>query len=779
MYMTSALALLLGTSALTALGQPAELPEENSETGDTVRVLGQVTVSARRREETLQEVPIAVTTISSDQMLEQVIQDTSDLTSALPGIRFANSGTTAGPAVSARGQGRLPLGEYSGAVVIYFAEVPMPNEGVFIPTYDLENIQGLKGPQGTLFGRNALTGAVLLTPKAPSYDFGGEIAVGAGDFNYRKVGGVLNVPIVEDKAALRIAGEYRKRDGYVDIVGRDDDAYNQDRLSLRASLLLEPTADLQNVTILDYLDSDEVGGTPFLTYTIPTGLVYGIGLGPAVDAAVAAQQDLGPYAIQINGENYEKRELFGLTNKTTFDLGNVKLVNIFGYRRSELDSRTDTDGTLLLLNHVGGPRSNEQYTEEFQVQGSGFDDKLNWIAGTFFYWKNSLNEQGNRSDVLALGPWREAYDERRSQAVYGQLDYDLSDILDGLTLTGGLRQTWDQLEICSLTAAGSTTEMPPIGPDGCAAYDGGGVFPPSSTVDDKYEATTYTLAANYQYLDGHSVYVTHRKGFREGGINSPQFTTAGVTNNPPCPGGGTLCRDLRPYQAFSPQTTLDYEIGFKSLFQWSNGVQASMNVAFYQADHEDIQSVAVLGGLINPSDPGLPPFGALTYNGGTIRTKGVEADLVVQPIDGLRLFANLNYSDGEQVEPNMLDIVGFAPSSSQLQEVLDYGFGASYRIPLGDGRSSLSAAADWFHKDAVFSGDPATTVPAYDVVNARLAWESALGSSIDLSVFARNLLDEEYIFNTASAAPAFGFTTFHRGEPRILGIEATYRFGAE
>jgi iron complex outermembrane recepter protein len=773
---------------------------------------GQVVVYARRRAEALQKVPVAIAAISKAQLAERSIKSTTDLTSAVPGVHLHYSGTSSNPDIESRGASRLPLGDTPGAVAVYFAEVPLSNESTFIPTFDLGSVEVLKGPQGTLFGRNALTGAILIAPSPPTYQFGGDITASYGNYNYRALEGDVNIPIIDDKVALRIAGEYRARDGYMDRIAQPatpplavptflsptgfipgspafggDKTNDLDRSSLRASLLLQPFNGFKNTTVLDYFNADEAGSSPILYYVSPVGVAYE-GLGPLF----AQQKKLGVYANASTGLQSEKRQLFGLTNRTEYDFGSVQVRNIFGYRTSALTDISDTDATPYLFVHVGDVTHQEQITNEFQVLGKSFGDRLNWIGGVFYSNTTPNGSYGTIEDVFGPGEWGEAYQKRESRALYGQIDYSLNDFVHGLSITAGVRQTWDNLSVCSLSAFGGNS--PPIGPAGCSSYPGEVVgpltIPPSSTIKDSSSATTYTLSLNYQVLPNLLFYFANRKGYREGGINTPAFNTPDVTTNPagpdpltgacPAPNPAGECRDIRSLQSYAPEVDIDFELGMKG--NWNiGGVAVQLDADIYDDYLQQDQNLTVLNAinnLVNLADPGVPPFSAVTYNDGTVRVQGLEAELDVRPIDNLDVYANLSYSDGHQISSPVISIPLFPNVNDAVRRTVDYGLGARYAWVL-DGSSRLIYNIDYYHNDKndLAPNQPGENLPCYNLINMRLTWQRVMQANVDLSFFVTNVTGEKTFLDTSQGNPGFGFTTVHIGEPRMFGVDATYHFG--
>lgn len=204
--------LFLAGSVLIAISTSQTIAQDKQ---PSARFIEEIIVTATRREESAQTVSVSVTVLSDIHLAEQGFNNMRDLTMMVPGLRTASTGGADTADFSLRGLRRIPFSESPPAVVSYFSDVPMPAEGAQFNINDLESIQVLKGPQGTLFGRNTIGGAILLTPKKPVYNVEGYIKAGVGDYNLRRLEGAINVPLVDDKVALRFAGQTEKRDGYV------------------------------------------------------------------------------------------------------------------------------------------------------------------------------------------------------------------------------------------------------------------------------------------------------------------------------------------------------------------------------------------------------------------------------------------------------------------------------------------------------------------------------------------------------------------------------------
>ena len=238
-----------------------------------------IVVTARRVSERLQDVPVSVTAFSSEALARSTVQDLRSINVLTPGLTFGNEGGGGSATLSLRGIGQIPLGEGTPGVVIYVNNMALPPDGSNLPTYDIASIQVLKGPQGTLFGKNTLGGAVLVSSKAPDYRLGGYVEGTYGRYDYRELQGAINIPIVDGKVALRVAGQIRRQDPrtYAFDGGPGFDNIHED--GVRVSLLLEPIDNLKSTTIAEYHKQDQLAAGLYLRRQ---NFSFGAFFGPAL-----------------------------------------------------------------------------------------------------------------------------------------------------------------------------------------------------------------------------------------------------------------------------------------------------------------------------------------------------------------------------------------------------------------------------------------------------------------------------------------------------------------
>lgn len=639
--------------------------------GDNSADSPEIIVTARRRAEEVSKVPIAITAFSGEQLQTRGFTNTLDLAKLTPGLNISGGGTLANPFIVLRGQSKAVTGTGAPGVLTYFNDVPLPNYGSLIQTYDMANVQVLKGPQGTLFGRNSIGGALLTNSQQPTYEFGGYVSGDVASFNTTRAEGALNVPIIPEKVAVRIAGQFGYEGGptktirfspyTIDLskIGtagfvtpgqivpstRNTDEFR--RQSFRASLLLEPTDWLKNVTVYDYshirgLQSSitqqfaSFNNGPTALYELPPAFIEGIIAPPGsppqqvgfaslyANAVIPALAQCASNQIQCNFNvaaaafsasdgarvQYVQQDPWlsrtivkGISNTTTITFGDHSLKNIFGYRTTDSFSNTSLSGLPLQVINTASQTRLKQITEELQLSGSFFNNDLKYTIGGFYYNEKPNGLGGYQAlEVNAFFGLSHAlsttYLHNTSKAIYGQFDYSLDKLVPGLSFTAGARQTWD-------TQSGCTTglNVNPFGPAmlivdadnqagivpseaACRANSAGAGVVSQILPKAKFDKLTYTLAINWQVSPRTLIYATTRRGYRAGGYNTPIFDPY-----------------LASAQTYQPEELTDYEIGVKSRWQ-AGGVRGMVELAAFtgkdKANQLPINTANLTGGTCIP-----------------------------------------------------------------------------------------------------------------------------------------------------------------------------------
>lgn len=758
-------------------------------------VLEEVLVQARRVEESIQSVPVSITALDTSALREASISTSEELQMATPGVFLSGSGGRQNVVYQIRGQSKALSGTSSPAVVGYFAEVPDPVWGSSVPQFDMASIQVLKGPQGTLFGRNTTGGALLYSPQGPSYEFGGYIGGTIGNYDQRRIQGAVDLPIISEKAALRLAADVNRRDGYTKNLGPGDDLDNIDTENFRATLLLEPLVGLRNSTIVDYFKSDNNGFSAVLTdvYAGAT-LMSQLGLQQPAMAQLALQEARGPFTVDTSLDTFEKNERWSVINRTELELGNFDLINIFGYRTTDVSYNANVDGMPTLVADGSGAfpagvpvnfikadlyQQGEQYSNEFQIRSKAFDDKLDWLVGLFWLKSEPDGHQGNAvafAHIPGTQPAGSAYNfiTEESQAVFAHLEYDLGDWVNGLAVELGVRYTEDEIESCAGT--GVTGQSNDAVLSDCT-NDTGRLINTSQN-EATSDATTWSVGLNWQATPDLFAYVVSRRGYRAGGINGP-----------------TLTGRLAQFQAFGPEEVTDIETGVRA--DWYVGqTQIRTNLSAFVGRYEEVQAVLTgvqTSGLCVPgadNPPGISPDGdcnagndpaggTLLVNAGESQVSGADLEVVIAPNDAFSLSVGANYLDTETrdytVPATLTPYVGTQeiPFNFTAQKTLAAGI--RYEAPVDPAMAEqVVLNLDYYWTDELQKNE--VTLPSYEVTNARVSINGVVGTGLDIAFFVRNLFDKEYVSSSIASGDFLGLQVSMFGPPRTYGMEARYNF---
>ncbi len=748
-----------------------------------------IIVTARRREESVQTVPLTVTAFSGQDIANKGVVNTDDLQKFVPGVIFTGAGGPATTTYFIRGQGRDVIGASIPSVIVYMNDVPLQPSSSLAPTYDLANVQVLKGPQGVLFGRNTTGGAVLVNTASPTHEFEGYVEALYGSYDWKDLQGAINIPIVKDVLAVRLAGQLTRRDGYTKEqtgLSKNKDSRHEDQG--RVSLLFEPTDTIRNTTVFDYFEhhSAHAGIVPTGEY-LTTFLAYNhgfaeIAFGPELGALIADGFDCGSIECDVdmqiarqvaagkrkswhNTPDRMFKRVWGVSNTTVVDLGPVTLKSIFGYRVQRWVQDTDSDGTTLPLLDTYVFQHSHQISEELQLSGQLFNSRLDWLIGAFYLKDKADGPYGAKFDLYRpasipqdawpLSTVQNTFFSDDSRAVFASLSYSLGGALSGVKLNAAARYTEDKEGACSQTVGPFST--PAIdGWDACRVTLG------ATTSKAKFSKTTWLLGVDYRVDENIFAYVTARSGYRAGQLNTPQL-------------GGILI----PLQAYGPQSVLDFEGGLKT--NWNaGGITGRFNIAAFRSKITDYQRQvsSIPPGFDGDGNPLTDPsFTTLTINGGTVVIKGIEVDGYISPVEGLTLNFSGAHLDPKYTKvsapPILANIAGAAPTFDKAPR-WSFAGGVNYVLPLSEELGRISVSADYYWVDKYFA--QAVVFPAHDTLDARIDWRNISGSPISASVFVNNLTNSAYQSFSALTGFSPGFVTSVWSPPRMWGGRLRYDF---
>jgi len=762
------------TLSVAAAGAPLPaLSQSANETNAAGSTLDEVTVTARRRDESLATVPIAITAIGAEDLVERSIRTDSDLQLAAPGLTIRQTQGNNSLTYSIRGQSADTFSGSPSAVIAYLNEVPL-TIGSASSFYDLESVQVLKGPQGTLFGRNTTGGAVLYTTAKPTdkTELLGRVRV--GNFNLREVDGMINLPF-SDAVMLRGAFDIIQRDGYIDNLYNGVQLGEIDRKSTRVTLTIKPGDVFENTTMVQYTHVSGTNTGASYTYSVystncsaafggtgnlncASGLAYP-GLATYVENV---QRQIGPYKTQHPGPaNHSGRDL-NVSNTTTIEFNdNLTLKNILGVSSVKTDSEQPQLGapypTIMTFNIATGKSGNEQevdsVSDELQLQGEAFGGDLTYIAGYYFQrmQTETLWPQTYFGVVTATNHFQVDND---TDAVYGQASYS---IVDNLRATAGLRYTWERVSIEQLSQG-----------DAYAQIRSGTLFngrPGEIEQSNTFKDPSWELGLEYQVSAGVFTYLKTRGSFRSGGFNGSADPVSATAT-----GGGNI---------FESENTEDIEAGFKyrgDVF----GRSSTFNLAVYKQWITDVQRVE----FPDPDGPGVGRASiAVTANVPEEEVQGVELEGSIMVASWLELGFNAAYTDAEFTD-NQVNLFGtqffYAPVGDTPRRsgvvYFDIDVPVSDTIGALSVRSELYGQSEQYFSNAAASIAPGTKLPGYALINARLSWDEIMGSGLSAALFGKNLAGREYFVGGMTLAAALGHNAAAVGEPRTYGLELAYRF---
>jgi iron complex outermembrane receptor protein len=808
----TARAALFVTSAVAALAGAAPAFAQST--------LGEIVVTARRVEERLQDVPISMTVFNQDQIDNRNITNPTDLATYTPSLS-ANS--RFGPEKAAFAiRGFTQEGPTSPSVAVYFADVVAPRaaggttSGNTIGVgqlFDLQNVQVLKGPQGTLFGRNTTGGAVLFVPQRPVDRFEGYIEGSVGNYDMRRVQGVLNIPITET-FRVRAGFDRMKRDGYLknhSDIGPGD--FNDtDYWAGRLSIVGELTPNLENYFIGAFSDSDTNGQQSHIALcnrdgsnTGTVALLYQQPACAQLDRGIARGDDI--YDVENNNPRaFQRLQQYQLINTTTWTPSdNLTIKNIASFSRFRERVSFTLNGEnfgpgypqYIVLDLAPGQdnASQQSFTEELQFQGEAWDDRLTWQAGGYLEVSDPVGFSAGYTSILldctdiqslqCTDPFGGLFSSLTGQdvrfgsisnsatktyfnnkALYGQATYNIT---DQLALTGGLRYTWDKTRQVSqyrriqfpAVLGGVPTFVcndPRIPGDASDALNC------RRTFKQKSDKPTWLINLDYKPTDDLMFYGKYARGYRQGGIASLNIGL----------------------ETWGPEKVDAFEIGAKTSFR--GAVSGYFNIAAFYNDFRDMQ---IQGNLIARPGSGFAGGNAI-INAGKSEIKGIEIDASISPLTGLRFDLGYTYLD---TKLKKISLPTLGPDSPFIAIIPNATAGnplalspknrltltGSYTLPLDENIGQVSLSATYVHTDKQIASlaTPLGTLPASDLLNLNLNWNEIAGRPIDFAVFATNVTKQKFPVNVGQNYASAGWETLIANQPRMYGVRLRYRFGAE
>jgi iron complex outermembrane recepter protein len=769
-------AVLMPAGAPTAL---AAAPAQSAR----MEVLESIVVTARRREEALQDTPIAVTALSAAALERQQIVATTDLDKVAPNLQFHSYGTLTGNNSAAqvfiRGIGQTDATPaVDPGVGIYIDDVYMGRAvGGAMEFRDIANVQILRGPQGTLFGRNTIGGAVLLTTNSPGEDAGSSVRLGVGEDSLHELFGTLDLPINEQWAArLSLGG--RERDGYVTRVSDGADLGDEKMYTTQAALRWKPSDALAFTLRADYTKEDE-NGSPFVframneaaTFVGAASIAAGcpnildpfpppLLVGPLADPRCGNDaQALGSFK---NGGTYpasSELENRGWSLVARWDVNEtLAFKSITADRSLDWSGTRDADNTPLLILHTNYTSESEQFSQELQALIDS--ERLDGVLGLYYFDEDSFDRV-----IVPLGNPGTSYDTQRvslgaeARAAFTEWTFKLT---DALSATAGVRYTEETKSLQGIlfnVAPASAAEPPP--PTALCPFAGppptqvGCLFLPTNRFEREFSSTTASASVQYRFNPRIMTYLSWSQGFKSGGFN--QRYNAAPPGNAPI--------------SFADETAQSWELGFKT--DPMDGLR--VNVAVFSTEYDDIQMTYRLGVV------------PLLFNAGVASIDGGELEIAFAPTADLQLDASVGYLDAKfdtiTAPPPFGPVTPTATATlaSRLPFTPEWQahFGVSYRFRLGS-TWSLTPRVDVSYTDEQFFDAGNSVEIAQDeaitLLNASVALESE-DAKWRFVLSGNNLTDELYpVAGTSSLTTASGYAEIIYARPRNLAFSITRNF---
>jgi iron complex outermembrane recepter protein len=787
---------------LAALNHPSYAADTtapaNSSASEDFSGLPEVVVTARRREENLQTVPVAVTALSGEAVDSRGSFSIQDLVEQAPSLNFVNqSGTRSDVVLAIRGQSKT-YGARFDSTLAYFDDVPIlkMTTGQF---FDLDGIQVLSGPQGTLFGRVTDGGNIMVNPKRPSLeDFNGYFEAKVGNYSMTDFNGAVNLPLISDKLAVRLAFDINKRDGYTFDALTNQDLDDVNYKAFRVGVLFKPTDDIENYTVYTLNTGNTNGSSNEISYVnaaqtgaVAAGTAAGFGLPPATAAAIgaqtaagfaaayAAQQKNGPRWVDegnlgfgANGGMFDISHDYYIVNTTTWKpQSDLQFKNIFGYVRVNDHWGADYDGTTVAFIDEGNPIythydfNYQQWSDEFQIQGKF--NNLQYTAGAYFDEQNTAHPSENQTvEIQVIDRVDLQYETTRSRAGYGQVRYDLGQFVPGLNLDAGIRYTYDETVSDNASEIGlwDPTNQLGLGSIGLSSQAHGFCDASNGCVQTSTNshALTWTGGVDYQINDKTMAYFKVSKGYRPGGINS-------VSGDP----------SLGHY---GPEYDTSFEVGLKADYQFG-AMAGRTNLAVFDDFYTKIQKLVDTVGANGTID-------SVITNAPNARLWGVELEQTFIPFAGLQAKLNYTYLHAAYEHNAALEATACQPPYEGFCDLSRF-----QGAPVNSGTFDLHYTLPWFRDIGTFAFggniygrglseagdtsfyDPHWGMPGYFVTNFDASWDKIYGTAVGVRFFMTNAFNRDYVVGTTSIEHSLGFAAEEYGEPRMWGFAVRYQFG--
>lgn len=752
MVFDKALSLASGMSAIAIVLTASPAEAQTNQPDDSNIGEPEIVVTAQKRATNLQETAAAISVADGEALREQQVTSIEGLAQTLPSVNFGQTTGNARIAIRGIGFDNTTVGN-EGRVAYHVDGVYLSRPAsVLAGFYDVERVEILRGPQGTLYGRNATGGAINVISRAPGKTMNGYFDATYGNYDLKKFEGAFGGP-VSSVLSARFSFQAIDRDGYGRNLTNGRDVDDQSTIAVRGQLRFEPSDTFDLTLSGDYFYQDDHaysfrylgrGSLTDLSSTppLPGQQLTGIRAGGVVPANLRdSTSDSGP-------DN--RRRFWGLAANARFDMGWAEFLSITGYRSSSFNVTSDLDVTSARLTVYDQFEYSDQFSQELRLAGDY--SRGDWMIGGYYFDESIFGGTRIPLDLVVLSRaptlpplsfLRQGYYgvgllDTRAYALFGSARFELS---DQFAVRLGARYSDETRKIDEVLKFDFATPFPPFVPQ----------FPPTPPgvrrqLEESFSSFTPSATLEYKPSEDLFLYATYAKGFKSGGFN------LGVIQPP-----------------FAPEKITDYEAGIRA--DWLNG-RLRTNISAFYYDYTNLQVTKIAGTVVT------------IENAANAVVRGIEAEIVVRPISRLRLDAAIslldseyrNYSTTDPARP-ALGVVEI--SGNDLSQAPSYtiNVNASYTLPTDVGDFTLRGEGRWVDRVyfTQFNLDHVSQ-PAYSLFNAFLSWESRT-SGLRATAFIRNIGNKDivsagFIGSSLVGSPLLG--SFE--PPRTYGLTLGWTF---
>ncbi|WP_068092859.1 TonB-dependent receptor [Novosphingobium rosa] len=726
---------------------------------------GDIIVTAQKREQNLQDVPVSVSVLSAAALTNNRVAGIEQLAQIAPSVNFTNSANTRGQGVSVRGIGTLNFsdGVEPSVSTVIDGVVIGRSAASFFDFSDIQRVEVLRGPQGTLFGKNASAGAINLVTERPSLSRNAlDASISYGSYNDFRLKGSASAVLAKDHLALRLSGFRSSADGVITNLANGKNLNNINTWGLRGKLLWDLDGDTSFYLIGDYSKNDRRCCVSTIRSVLPTTTYYT----GQTRAQLTANQPLGPTNTFVNmdGLPFGNQKAGGASLEGNTKLLGQTLTSITAWREFDDYDNNDTDGVQVNVYNVNNARQHQkQFTQELRLT-SPARQRLEYVLGLFYFWQDlrtTTQIQGTGNQVLAPGAYVGNQIDRdiknNNGAAFGQLTFHAT---DALSLIGGFRLTTESADANFNRAVLAGAVGPATGLGG-PAYQ-------APTLHFAHTDFSYKAGAEYKISPDVMAYLTYTRGYKGPAINLLNNLSASVVNS-----GQAILK---------PEIARNLEVGLRTqLFDR----KLTFNITGFHETFANFQAQTF--------NSILSTF--TLANAGKLTSNGAEIEAILHPLTGLNLSANVAYTD-TKVEglvvgcyPGQTAALGCAGtmqdvSGQALTNAPKWAFtlAADYSRDLGDNLRAKASLGYTYRSSVLFSyADPKTRQTGYGLLNGSLGVETR-DKRYRLTVWAKNLTNQHFATSIATGyldtnATGAGYTQLLTTDAfRTVGVEAGVRF---